>query len=92
MYVGETLNMDSCSKFWGNLEGIWGNPGEIPHIGWKIPRVYRVKADISPETAFALTLSNNTGKKGNKQYEFHIAQTKPNTNVTQSYSIPYGLL
>ena len=38
MCVGETLNMDSCSKFWGNLEGIWGNPGEIPHIGWKIPR------------------------------------------------------
>ena len=35
--------MDSCSKFWGNLEGIWGNPGEIQHIGWKIPRVYRVK-------------------------------------------------
>ena len=43
MCVGETLNMDSYSKFWGNLEGIWGNPGEIPHIGWKIPRVYRVK-------------------------------------------------
>ena len=42
MCVGKTLNMDSCSKFWGNLEGIWGNPGEIPHIGWKIPRVYRV--------------------------------------------------
>ena len=42
MCVGKTLNMDSCSKFWGNLEGIWGNPGEIPHIGWRIPRVYRV--------------------------------------------------
>ena len=42
MCVGKTLNMDSCSKFWGNLEGIWGNPGEIPHIGWKIPGVYRV--------------------------------------------------
>ena len=41
MYIGKTLNMDSCSKFWGNLEGIWGNPGEIPHIGWKIPGVYR---------------------------------------------------
>ena len=41
--VGKTLNMDSCSKFWGNLEGIWGNPGEIPHIGWKTPGVYRVK-------------------------------------------------
>ena len=46
MCVGKTLNMGSCSKFWGNLEGIWGNPGEIPHIGWKIPGVYRVK-DIS---------------------------------------------
>ena len=43
MCVGETLNMDSCSIFLGNLEGIWGNPGEIPHIGWKIPRVYRDK-------------------------------------------------
>ena len=39
--------MDSYSKFWGNLEGIWGNPGEIPHIGWKIPGVYRVKVFIS---------------------------------------------
>ena len=29
MCVGKTLNLDSCSKFWGNLEGIWGNPGEI---------------------------------------------------------------
>ena len=42
MCVGKTLNMDSCSKFWGNLEGIWGNPGEILHIVWKIPGVYRV--------------------------------------------------
>ena len=46
MCVDKTLNMDSCSKFWGNLEGIWGNPGEILHIGWKIPRVYRVKLII----------------------------------------------
>ena len=38
--------MDSCSKCWGNLEGIWGNPGEIPHIGWKIPGVYRVKSTL----------------------------------------------
>ena len=43
MCVGKTLNIDSCSKFWENLEGIWGNPREIPHIGWKIPGVYRVK-------------------------------------------------
>ena len=43
MCIGKTLNMESCSKFWGNLEGIGGNPGEIPHIGWKIPGVYRVK-------------------------------------------------
>ena len=43
MCIGKTLNMDSCSKFWGNPEGIWGNPGEIPHIGWKIPGVYRDK-------------------------------------------------
>ena len=43
MCVGKTLNMGSCSKCWGNLKGIWGNPGEIPHIGWKIPGVYRVK-------------------------------------------------
>ena len=40
MCVGKTLNMDSCSKFWGNLEGIWGNTGEIPRIGCKIPGVY----------------------------------------------------
>ena len=33
MCVGKTLNMDSWFKFWGNLEGIWGNPGEMPHIG-----------------------------------------------------------
>ena len=46
MCVGKTLNMDSCSKFWGNLEGIWGNPGEIPHSGWKIPGVYRVKSEL----------------------------------------------
>ena len=39
--------MISCSKFWGNLEGIWGNPGEIPQLGWKIPEVYRVKQDNS---------------------------------------------
>ena len=32
-----------CSNFWGNLEGIWGIPGEILHIGWKIPGVYRIK-------------------------------------------------
>ena len=50
MCVGKTLNMDSCSKFWGNLEGIWGNPGEIPHIGWKIPGVYRV--NVSKTYAF----------------------------------------
>ena len=50
MCVGKTLNMDSCSKFGGNLEGIWGNPGEIPHIGWKIPRVYRV--NVSKTYAF----------------------------------------
>ena len=25
--------MGISSKSWGNLEGIWGNPGEIPHIG-----------------------------------------------------------
>ena len=41
--VGKTLNMVIYSKFLGNLEGIWGMPGEILHIGWKIPGVYRVK-------------------------------------------------
>ena len=54
MCVGETLNMDSCSKFWGNLEGIWGNPGEIPHIGWKIPRVYRVNVTCASELTFTI--------------------------------------
>ena len=47
MCVGKTLNMDSCSKFWGNLEGIWGNPGEIPHIGWKIPGVKMDHVDMA---------------------------------------------
>ena len=36
-------NSYTCSKFWGNLEGIWGNPGEIPYVGWKIRGVQRVK-------------------------------------------------
>ena len=53
MCVGKTLNMDSWFKFWENLEGIWGNPGEMPHIGWKISGVYRVNAadyfHISPK-------------------------------------------
>ena len=31
--VGKTLKLDTCSKFWGNFEGIWGNPGDIPHTG-----------------------------------------------------------
>ena len=34
--VGTTLSFDITSTFWGNLEGIWGNPGEIPHAGWEI--------------------------------------------------------
>ena len=54
MSVGETLNMDSCSKFCGNLDGIWGNPGEIPHIGWKIPRVYRVKGNVKIPCLYSL--------------------------------------
>ena len=34
--MGRTLKFDIGSQFWGKFEGIWGNPGEIPHIGWKI--------------------------------------------------------
>ena len=34
--MGKTLKFDISSQFWGKFEGIWGNPGEIPHIGWKI--------------------------------------------------------
>ena len=41
--VGKNLNLGICSKFWGNFEGILGNPGEIPHIGWKTLGVYRDK-------------------------------------------------
>ena len=37
--MGRTLNKDISSKFWGNLKGIWGNPGEIPHVEWKIREV-----------------------------------------------------
>ena len=34
--VGKNMNLGICSKFGGgNFEGILGNPGEIPHIGWK---------------------------------------------------------
>ena len=40
--VGKNLNLGICSKFGGNFEGILGNPGEIPHIGWKTLGVYRV--------------------------------------------------
>ena len=40
--IGSTLNLGVCPKFWGNSEGIWGNPGEIPHIGRKTHGVYRV--------------------------------------------------
>ena len=29
-------NFDISSQFWGKFEGIWENPGEILHIGWKI--------------------------------------------------------
>ena len=41
--IGSTLNLGICSKFWGNFEGILGNPGEIPHIGRKTLGVYRVR-------------------------------------------------
>ena len=41
--VGNTLSLDTSSKFLGNFEGILGNPGEIPHIGRKTLGVYRVK-------------------------------------------------
>ena len=43
--IGRNLNLGICSKFGGNFEGILGNPGEIPHIGWKTLGVYRVKED-----------------------------------------------
>ena len=39
--VGNTLNLGICSKFLGNFEGILGNPGEIPHVGWKTLGIYR---------------------------------------------------
>ena len=34
--VEKTFNLDICSKFLGNFEGILGNPGKIPRVGWKI--------------------------------------------------------
>ena len=34
--VGRAFDLDIRFKFWGNFEGILGNPGEIPHIEWKI--------------------------------------------------------
>ena len=39
----DTLNLNICSKVAGNFEGIRGNPEEIPHIGYQILGVYRVK-------------------------------------------------
>ena len=44
--VGNTLSSDTSSEFLGNFEGIWGNPGEIPHIGRKALGVYRVNQEI----------------------------------------------
>ena len=41
-----TLNLGICSKFWGNFEGILGNPGEIPHIGGKTLEIYRVNETL----------------------------------------------
>ena len=37
--IGRTFDLDIRSTFWGKLEGIWGNPGEIPHIEWKIAKL-----------------------------------------------------
>ena len=34
--LGKTLNLNICSNVCVNFERILGNPGEIPHIGWKI--------------------------------------------------------
>ena len=44
--VGKTLNVDICSKFWGNFKEILGNPGVIPHIGWKTHRQSQEHYDI----------------------------------------------
>ena len=44
--VGKNLNLGICSKFGGNFEGILGNPGEIPHIGWNTLGVYTVKTGV----------------------------------------------
>ena len=35
LFLGETLNLGMCSKFWGNFEENLGNNGEIPHTGYK---------------------------------------------------------
>ena len=35
LFLGETLNLGMCSKFWGNFEENLGNHGEIPHTGYK---------------------------------------------------------
>ena len=37
------MNLDICSKFFRDFQGIWRNPGEIPHIGWMICGVKMVK-------------------------------------------------
>ena len=38
--VSRTWNLDTSAKFWGNFEGILGNPGEMPHIQCVIRGVY----------------------------------------------------
>ena len=82
MCVGKTLNMGSCSKFWGNLEGIWGNPGEIPHIGWKIPGVYRVNILL-----IRREFSIHWNKKKRKKLfieDFELANSDPKGEYYQS--------
>ena len=31
-----TLTLKISSNVWGNFEGIWGNPGEILHAGYRV--------------------------------------------------------
>ena len=64
--VGSTLNLSICSIFWGNFEGILGNPGEIPHIGRKTLGVYRLKVGNKTNNI----LFNTSSSEGNRPYRY----------------------
>ena len=76
--VGKNLNLGICSKFGGNFEGILGNPGEIPHIGWNTLGVYRAKPNScitrarSLSTPDGILISDDRDKYAMNLQYFHF--------------------